>query len=696
MKQQTSIWLNDVEFPIIGHVEWRDISPFAPEIRLSGPKSVEDYSRTEKQRWGPFTGGMGIQRWRNGEDDRIWQGFRIDTAQRDATLSPLQTKLASFGTTPVRLIIFTSKLWAIAHNNISYWNTSTSAWVSSKTDLANPTDACVITDRLTYATTMEFLIVASAASGTWKCCYSGGTYNWTRCAWKTELWGRITAATSNKLVDTTKSQFSGVVAFDRWMRSWESASGNNYPRTYPWGSVSAKDSNTTLSITDDALAAPGSAFAVGDSYEVGSPIDGTYVVPFGNRLYGVDATTKTLWYSGDQHLGQSFKQGPASGASIVGTVTGLFVGRDVTGEDALYILSTRGVYLWDTEAGVKKTDIVWEEDSNSGKCALYHKGAMYFAQGMSIWKVDLSNWQMSQFGPDSDDGLPGSAEAYPAQGYVTAMIGVGNWIVIAVSSALGSCSCVLKRHINGVAWHQVFTTGGGLTIGALAWLDGTLYTNNSTDVYSCPFSAISDNQSQLSTSYVYTGDLILPWFDSPFETMTKVAHKVWAITSDGSADEYLTFKYITDNETYASLHSLGSTETSPVQAKYFPSSSSHVGIEFKRIQLYITFYRNVSVTTRSPKVQAIILEYSVIPPVLRGWTVRVDCRKQAGARGKYFIDQLDIARGLGPLLVFYPTGSKEDTARYVRIAGRIGVEEGGTFGQEGVYVVQLEEVIATS
>lgn len=135
---QRFVWLNGYHFPIEGPVAWRKITPFPEQLMTSAP-SVADYTPTSKQTWAKLKGGMGIEKWTPDDVNRYWQAEGVDASINMQSLAPLVTTLGSFGVEPVKLIKFEGKIWAIGHNQISYWDGS--AWQSVKTNLANPTDA---------------------------------------------------------------------------------------------------------------------------------------------------------------------------------------------------------------------------------------------------------------------------------------------------------------------------------------------------------------------------------------------------------------------------------------------------------------------------------------------------------------------------------------------------------------------------
>jgi hypothetical protein len=367
--------------------------------------------------------------------------------------------------------------------------------------------------------------------------------------------------------------------------------------------------------------------------------------------------------------------------------TAMFSGRDASGNPALYFLTPQGMYYLDvfTNFVSGPTEVTWETDDTSGKKGLYWKGDNYVAVGKGIYKV--SNGEASPIGPDMDDGLPENL-----QGTITDMIGAGFWMVIALDGGAGKKSCILKRYITGTHWHPVYIGSLNTPIRALMWDSGTLYFGEGTNVKSLPFPNITENVTQISGhTYAASGDIIYPKFHSEFESMTKVAHKVRAVTRDCNENETITIYYRKDEDT--AWTELGSFTTSPrPTALSFPSSGDEVGVSFENIQLKASLARG-STTTNSPKLESLILEYRVIPPILWGFSFNVMATSQGDRSGQDIVDALRTALETGTLMSFYPTGNKDDTEYFVEMAGMPGGEKGTEFGQEGIYQVTVQEVI---
>ncbi len=421
--------------------------------------------------------------------------------------------------------------------------------------------------------------------------------------------------------------------------------------------------------------------------DAGGALNASYFTQFDNRLCAINYQNIGFSYSAVNDIVSNWTEKP-NFPNLPQRFTGMFVGKDASDDKALYFLTPTGMYYLDvfTNFVFGPTEVTWEEDSTSGKKGLYWKGDTYVAVGKGIYKI--SQGVVSLVGPDMDDGLPEDL-----QGAVTDMIGVGFWLVIAIDGGTGNKSSILKKYINGKHWHPVYVTSTvNSSIKTLFWDNGTLYFGEGTNVKSLSLPAVTDNVNKLSTqTRVASGSITYPYFHSIFETMPKVAHKVWATTRDCNSNEKITISYRKDEET--SWTSLGSFTSSPrPTALVFPASGDSIGVQFEKIQLKAGYARG-DTTTNSPKVESLILEYRVIPPTLWGWTVKVMARTSGDQKGDTIIEALKTAIETNTLLSFYPTGDKSKTQYWVTVKGMPGSEAGTEFGQEGIYEISLQEVV---
>ena len=427
--------------------------------------------------------------------------------------------------------------------------------------------------------------------------------------------------------------------------------------------------------------------------EMASPYNIKWLTQFDNRLCGLADTNKGFRYSEAHDLYSAWNDQP-NFPNLPDDFTDLFVGKNAEGESALYFLTPKGLYYLDvfTNFISDPTDVKWEEDADSGKVGIYWMGDLYIAVNKGIYKI--SGRTVTYIGPDRDDGLETLR-----QGVITDMIGVGPWLVIAVdnSSTSTNYSCILKRYVTGNHWHTVYKSGtANKRIRSLMWKDGTLYFGEDTNVKSLPFPKDTDNVKLASGhTYATAGELELPKFDGGFQAIPKVAHKLWAITQDcataGALDDKFDISYKFNDAT--SYTSLGSFSTSPKPtALVWPTSGDAIGEEFENIQLKVAATRGTT-TTNSPKLESLVLEYRVVPPVIYDWTMTVEAKKYGKKRGQNYIDDLETAVASKTLLKFYPTGKQGDTSYLVEVKSLPRAVKGTEYGQEGFYQLTVGQVV---
>jgi hypothetical protein len=430
-------------------------------------------------------------------------------------------------------------------------------------------------------------------------------------------------------------------------------------------SIKTKDGSTWTSCAIETNALPASYFA-----------------QFENRLCALNYQYMGLCYSDVNDIGSNWTNEPYF-PNLPSVFNGMFAGRDSSGNNALYFLTPKGMYLLDVFENMvfSPTEANWEIDDNSGKKGLYFRGKNYVLVNKGI--LEIAEGVATPIGPDMDDGLPEEL-----QGVITDIIGVGFWLVIAIDGGASKKSSILKRYITGTHWQPVYVGSLNAPIRTLCWDSNTLYFGEGTNVKSLPlYNAMSNAKQQSGMTYCATGSLTYPRFSSDFEAMTKVAHKVRAVTRDCNDNEKVTMYYRIDDDTDWTL--LGEFATSPRPTAL---SFGDNGIEFESIQLKAVYERG-STTTNSPKVESLTLEYRPIPPTLWGWTFKAMALTSGAVKGQSIIDALTTAMSTKTLMSFYPTGNSNDTEYFVEVSGMPASKKGTEFGQEGIFQVSVQEVV---
>ena len=424
----------------------------------------------------------------------------------------------------------------------------------------------------------------------------------------------------------------------------------------------------------------GSSWVVAAHTAAASPLAASWLAQYDNRLVTLEKENSGFSYSELNDPISNFVSKPKFPNEPT-DFTGMFVGRDAANAKQLNFLTRKGVGYLDVFTNFVHgfTEVQWEYDANSGAKGMYFRGYTYVLTGKGVYEV--ADGSAVSIGPNEGDGL-----VRELTGPIVDMIGIGFWIVIAIDGGASGKSAILKRHINGKHWHIVHTTAAAATtIKALVWESGTLYFGEGTNVKSLQFSAATDNINEIA-GYLGTTSarFRLPYFHSPFESTSKVAHKIHAVTRGMSATEYVDIYYRTDETLTWTLLGRLSASPTPTPLEFKDGAGDPVGIEFERIQIEERWV-SAGLPDTYPSIESITLDYRVTPEVIWSWTQKIQANKVQ-------IAALLTAIGTKVLMPYYPSGSKAGTKYYVQVVGMPSVQKGTEFGQEGEYEVKLAMV----
>lgn len=798
---QKAIWLNDVSFPLEGPIQWRRTTPF-PSPFVGGSQEVYHYTPVSVQMWGPFSGGMGIEDWEPGLDNKFWYGENIDTSRHDTTLGPLATTLGTFGVAPVKIIYSQAKVWAIGNGEIAYW--SGSAWTVKEPSggLANPTDAIVYYD----TTNGECLCVASAAGGVEETHDVGE--NWTTriatdASYLAEFENRLCAiSNANTLFD-----YCDVGDVTTWTHK---ATFPNLPYACT-GLLTIKDANDNpklLALTNSGMYAldvfehfyqhPNVMWArdtTAGTAALYSTKDIMYIAGGGTRLLKVTGSVITEWGPDiDDGLPETI-QGDIKDIIAVGYWAIIAVDGSSSNKSSILKRHITGGG-WHT---VYTTSAI----NNSIAALCWDDGTLYFGESTSVKSLPLSSktdnykhlaahthaaagtlytsWFASKFASMKKVAhkVQAEGEDCTSSEKITVTYRLdedATWHTLGtintspLSEPLEFRTLVFRSERGDTRIERYSVDGSVLHAATLTWdglhdaagndsstqgtNDGRVYIASSStqdkwstmyrsilvfDTSAIPSSATissvilslygeakSDGLSITPDINIYSAapassnDLAAGDFNSLGTTAycdTAITYGNWSITGRNTFTFNATGK--------AAISKTGATAIGVRNANYDaadsePSWSSNVnsylrfytseageayapiltvtytggesGAEFKKIQFALAFARG-GTTTNSPKLKKFILDYRITPPVLYEWTVRVNATSTPDRSGQYLLDALKTAMEKRTLLEFYPTGDKSDTVYYVQIKGMPGNEWGGEWGQEGVYVVQIQQVV---
>ncbi|MCJ7612141.1 MAG: hypothetical protein MUP19_07755, partial [Candidatus Aminicenantes bacterium] len=494
------------------------------------------------------------------------------------------------------------------------------------------------------------------------------------------------AATPLKIIDyksTTYAFANGVSKYLVTGTSTWTATGDASPLATPTDVITFKDATGNYLVVCNGADARYCLTGYGGSQDWASLTtnDIKYMAALDNRLWGIDSTGTTLYYSAVGNVDGTWGSFALSGDYA--TVTDLFEGKLLTsGDPCLYMLTAEGLFAIDVYAQKAYKQEVRYPLTTQAKCGMYWNGAVYISTGMGIAKITGND--VTQFGPDEDDGLNTDY-----QGYITDMIGSSHWVIVAVAG--GTKDSILKRHETMGGWHQVYTSSTAVETlcysPASLYAPGRLWFGDATNVKWVQFPDYTHDVTKVATyTYAATGDLILPRF-STLSIIPKIAIKCEALSQDltGTGDnENVTVYYRTDNN--AGWTSLGEFTTSPHPTLPFGSS---LGTSFNDIQFKLTFARTAATTTDTPKIRAFAFKYLTLPSTVSMWQFTV---KALGSNAKRTITSLETVRDGSTLVNFSPDGDLNISTKYIRLVSMPSRKWLDKYADEKEFVLSVSEV----
>jgi hypothetical protein len=354
----------------------------------------------------------------------------------------------------------------------------------------------------------------------------------------------------------------------------------------------------------------------------------------------------------------------------VGTVYGLFTARSQnTDEPLLCLHSSEGLYTIDPWVQEIYPYIELTGHTHCGHAGMFWNSYIWVSSLGGIKKI--SQGLVTDVGTDQDDGLP---KTY--QGYVSDMApaGDGSWMVFSVQNASSTDkSSIFKRHGTVGGNQQIYTTSSAnVAITCVHYSPSHLYTNGrlwwgeGTDVKYCMFPDFNADVTEIP-SYEFvaaSGKLVYSVF-KPMEAFPKTAMAIAGATAACDTNKKFTIYYRINADTVTAIDTdnwttLGTFTTSPDPTAL--SFGDDEGLVFYAIQLAVDGVTDVTTTT--PILRSLELDYDVGAPRLRGWTFPVSV---AGDDARATLDSLHTSQAKDTLLLFYPSGNKNDTSYRVKI-----------------------------
>ena len=142
-----------------GTIKRRTINPRAARFETGLP-GYASFTAGSAQAWKGLRGGIGYKYHEGSGNEVCYFSNGVDCTHRGSIVhGPKVNTAGTFGKTPVKIIDFGGKTYAVGDDLIAEWNTSTSAWDSKETGISDPLDAIVVTD-----STDSYLVVSNATA----------------------------------------------------------------------------------------------------------------------------------------------------------------------------------------------------------------------------------------------------------------------------------------------------------------------------------------------------------------------------------------------------------------------------------------------------------------------------------------------------------------------------------------------------
>lgn len=720
--------LNSIYYDVIGDTLKRPINPLKGKLGSAGLE-YSDFQKAQLEEWHDFRNGIGLETELPTESARLWWSEGVDfTTARSAVLGPLVTTAGAFGVAPVKIIDFGAYTIGIGNNVIKYWVTSWGT-VSAATSLViedcedvwvapDPDCSCAVsTDNKVGTNSIKLTIsggdgIANGAIIAYEDMtavnISGYTYLrfWIKSE-NAKSAGDIQIATDEDLA-IASSQKVDIPALEanKWYHidvAMTAASGD-LDAVRSVGLVNASGGSLTSEViyvddvkvtTSGAIANPIDAIVVTDQTDeyliVSSATDAAYTTNgttwlhlgqvqgymewFAGKLYSMDTDGKTVRYSKVNNCDAYDGEFTLTGG--FGTIYGLFEAKLLAESTTatLYMYGNKGIWAIDiTNELAYRQEINYPPYTYAGHSAMYYNANIYVATGAGIVKVG-ANMAVS-IGTDKDDGLP---KTY--QGYVSDMVGVGDWILNCVNrDATTDKSSIFKRNTSYGGNLQIYSTAtADVAIPCLHYSPSSKYTNGrlwfgeGTNIKYIELPDLSSNVKQVA-DYHYvddSGKAILPTFRK-LAAIPKIALGLKAITKSCDTDEYINVWYRIDDDCGNAVASNWSeivTSASYFQSSPLPTAlafNSGLGTAFHTIQFAFQLIRKTADTTNSPELESLMFYY--IPDItpIYAWTFKVRCTDEDSA---ITISAFETLLDTGTLVAFYPSGNTAQSSYNVKITG---------------------------
>ena len=346
--------------------------------------------------------------------------------------------------------------------------------------------------------------------------------------------------------------------------------------------------------------------------------------------------------------------------NVQGSARAITQFRDQDGAPSIWFATSVG--LWQVDYDNSKGYLIYDYRStpyaNNGKSMVEHNGQLHFPVGQELLAI-APQGNVISIGPDRDDGLTDSSHGT----YIARIVHLQNFLLVLNRSNTVAAVFLVKSG----QWHpqSYDLSQSNMLLHETATSSGNprVFAGNGTDAIQ--YWQVNDQSSRkipfTGQTFKSSGTWVSPWEHFNFPEFEKSIFECVVRARSLSTSEYVKIEYQTnDDELEADWRELGRTfGTTGRQILPFNQGK---GINVDNIRLRATLYRG-SDTSKSPKVEAIILKYLPTPATRWGWelSIPIDDKETMD-----WLLNLDVLTDHTNML-FYPNGDKSETPFYVQI-----------------------------
>ncbi len=422
-----------------------------------------------------------------------------------------------------------------------------------------------------------------------------------------------------------------------------------------------------------------------------------------NKLYAIDSGS--ILYSSTTGLAASWTTLAAIPFedSIAESFVRLIVYRDLSGDPAIWGLTSQGPYLYDAVSNKwfkqELTVPHWNNRAVVARAGAVFNGSLYvqtdFRKIMKL-TMDGGGLTIERAHPWFPDGFPSELDGSTIENIYASP----DLLFVTTEEASGANALLAYT---GAGWHCLYLDK--INLDSAARMTG-MYATRNTNGYRLWFETTSGSDgvlkwidlsqidlSPLLSTIAYNnlgGQVEFPIFDANFPSQTKIAQQVRLKLKDATdviAQVQVAYRINGSTGNYTDLGNAVGTDNETI----IPFGTNSVGLEFKSIQFKLTF--TASTGSQAPKLENFAMDFVRQPEVLRGYDLTIDCGNPYFNRSPQ--QQIDAiwahmkATTFGTFAWLDDAGNTRSSL--VKVLAPVGEEQTGS-GALGTYNLHLVEM----